>query len=286
MSWNKSAEAYRPFEAFTKQFSTAAVDELREAPERLMDVAAGTGASTFAVCEKLATLCEGKCTEVVATDFSEDMLQALKKKLTAEGESEDSKITRKAIEEGLLKVSAELADAQDLSKYEAESFDAVTCTFGIMFPPSPEKVVKEFWRLLKPGGVAITTTWHYNNSVAEILPDLAHEFMGRGRFEELPLVASTLKFGTEIYMRRLFRGDLGDGKLWSDADLELRFVSGSATCLPQHMAFFLNKNPVSADLGTWDEAKAERRLEEKWANEAGEIKLQGTALILVARKPL
>lgn len=255
-------------------------------PQRLMDVAAGTGASTFAVCEKLAKLCrEGKRTaKVVATDFSEAMLQTLSQKLSSE-ESSDSFATVKAIQEGLLQVSAELADAQDLSKYDAGSFDAVTCTFGIMFPPSPEKVVREFWRLLKPGGVAITTTWHYNNSVADILPDLAHEFMGRGRFEELPLVASTLKFGTETYMRRLFRGDLGDSKLWSDKDMELRFVSGSATCLPRHVAAMLNKNPVSADLGTWDEALAERRLEEKWANEAGEIKLQGTALILVARKP-
>ena len=101
--------------------------------------------------------------------------------------------TQAAVKEGLLQVSSQVADAQDLSAYEDGSFDVIVCTFGIMFPPSPEKVVREFWRLLKPGGVAVTTTWHYNNAVSDMLTDLAHALKGRGRFEEMPLSAATMK---------------------------------------------------------------------------------------------
>ncbi|CAK9021095.1 Organellar oligopeptidase A [Durusdinium trenchii] len=155
-----------------------------------------------------------------------------------------------------------------------------------MFPPSPEKVVREFWRLLKPGGVAITTTWHYNNAVHDFLSDLAHVFKGQGRFEDVPLAARTMKFGNEAFMRRLFRGDLDEGPtVWKDPDLEARFVPGSHPCLPRHMAATLNKNPVASELAPWDEGAAEAHLQEKWAGEDGTILLRGTALVLLARKP-
>lgn len=290
--WNKSAEAYRPFEVYTAQFTVAAAEGL---PDFLgskdgisvMDVAAGTGASTFALCQRLAKHCRANKTtaQVVATDFSEAMLKSLMEKLNASDPEEEVKSTQVAIKEGLLSVSAKVADAQDLSAFADESLDAITCTFGIMFPPSPSKVVREFWRLLKPGGVVITTTWHYNNMVSDTLSDLAHTFMGKDRFEDPPLLTSTMKFGTEMFMRRLFRGDLDGVKLFRDADLEARFVSGSAKCLPRHIAAMLNKNPVSTDYGTWDEAAAEKHLQETLADADGLIKLHGTALILIARKP-
>ena len=90
--WDSASEAYAPFEAFTGQFSrTAAValsdvlhaSSARASQARVMDVAAGTGASTFAVCKTLAELCrELEATaEVVATDFSESMLKILTEKL-------------------------------------------------------------------------------------------------------------------------------------------------------------------------------------------------------------
>ena len=294
-SWDAASEAYAPFEAFTSQFTRAAATELPSflpggSGQRIMDVAAGTGASTFAMCKALAEHCrqEHSKVTVVATDLSEAMLKNLMGKFSAPSEDEEVTATQAAAKEGILELSSQVADAQDLSAFADGSFSALTCAFGIMFPPSPEKAVREFWRLLKPGGAAIVTTWHYNNGPAEIMSDLAREFKGLERFgfEELPAMAALMKFGSESHMRRLFRGDLDGGPpLWRTSDLQVKFVSGSAVCLPRHMAFMLNKNPVPAALGHWDEAAAEKYLQDHWT-EDGQVTLKGTALILIARKPL
>ena len=291
-TWDSASEAYAPFEAFTAKFTRAAAEALPgllpTGSPKVMDVAAGTGASTFAVCKVLGEHCRvaGTSAEVVATDFSESMLNKLSGKLSSPSSDAEVAATQAAVEEGLLKISSGVADAQDLSAYEDGFFDVITCSFGIMFPPSPEKVVREFWRLLKPGGVAFTTTWHYNNMTSDIMVDLAHTFKGRGRFEDLPLVTATLKFGNETFMRRLFRGDLDDGpRLWKDSDLEPRFVSDTHQCMPRHLAATLNKNPVASQLSPWDEEAAEKYLQERWGGPDGQLPLGGTALILIARKP-
>eukprot|EP00439_Symbiodinium_sp_Y106_P036242 s3001_g4.t1 len=292
-SWNKASESYAPFEAYTGQFTRAAAGALpgllpdTSGTLQIMDVAAGTGASTFALCKTLSDHCKqkGSTAEVLATDFSDAMLKQLAEKLRTSSADPEVKAPQAAEEAGLLKVTSQVADAQDLSAFAEGAFDAITCSFGIMFPPSPDKVVREFWRLLKPGGVAIVTTWHYNNIPESILSDLAHVFKGHGRFEEVPLAVALRKFSSEAFMRRLFRGELGDGPLWKNRDLEARFFSGSSTCLPRHLAAGLNKNPLTSDFGHWDEEAAEKYMSDHWTEADGQVVLQGTALVLIAIKP-
>ena len=292
-SWNSASEGYAPFEAFTGQFTRAACVELPDLlPEtsdtvRIMDVAAGTGASTFALGKQMSDHCRQarRTAAIVATDFSDVMLKTLMEKFNATAADSEVAATQAAAKEGVLELTSQVADAQDLSAFADGTFSAITCTFGIMFPPSPEKVVREFWRLLMPGGVAVVTTWHYNNIPYDILPDIAHVFKGHSRFKDLPMAAATHKFGQECYIRRLFRGDLDSGpKLWKDSDLSARFVAGSSVCLPQHLAAMMNKNPLASDLGDWDEAAVEKYLQDHWTGENGQIILRGTALVLVARK--
>ena len=304
-SWNSASQVYAPFEAFTGQFTRAAAAEIpsllsdsaSSGPLRIMDVASGTGASTFALCKTLADHCRQKSPKalVVATDFSEAMLKTLTEKFTASSADPEVMASQAAEKEGFLELATQVADAQDLSAFADGTFDAINCSFGIMFPKSPEKVAREFWRLLKPGGVAVVTTWHYNNMPAEILVDLAHVFKGRGRFDQLPLATATEKFGSEAFMRRLFRGDLEDGSdasgspgspLWRSRDLQAKFIAGSSYCLPRHMAAMMNKTPLASDLGHWDEDAVEKHLQDHWTGEDGRIVLQGTALVLFARKPI
>eukprot|EP00971_Amphidinium_carterae_P077545 1532547-Amphidinium_carterae.1 len=185
--WNKNAEIYAPFEAFTGQFTRAAAGILIEIlkkeaeagkePLRIMDAAAGTGASTFALAKCLAEYCQatGKTAEVMATDFSEAMIKQLTTKLgTPSSEAGDVQATQVAIKQNVLKVSASIADAQDLNAFADSSLNAMTMSFGIMFPPSPGKVVKEIRRVLAPGGVAVICTWHYNAVALDLVPELAH----------------------------------------------------------------------------------------------------------------
>mmetsp|Transcript_66592 Transcript_66592/g.124270 ORF Transcript_66592/g.124270 Transcript_66592/m.124270 type:complete len:307 (-) Transcript_66592:186-1106(-) len=294
--WNKSAEIYAPFEAFTAQFTRAAAGILMEHLKsnvsagknsiRIMDAAAGTGASTFALAKCLAEYCQstGQTAEVLATDFSEAMIKQLTAKLeTPTSEPGDVQATQAAVKQNLLKVSASIADAQDLSAFADESLGAMTMSFGIMFPPSPTKVVKEIRRVLAPGGVAVICTWHYNALAIDLVPELAHALMGKPKFMEM--FPEAMKFGQEGFMRRLFRGELEeDGEsLFTDEDMEAKFVSGSATVEPKYIAGMLNNNPLSKHVGTWDEAAAEKYVAQKCAGD-GTYKMQGTALMMVVHK--
>jgi ubiquinone/menaquinone biosynthesis C-methylase UbiE len=60
-------------------------------------------------------------------------------------------------------VEAELLDARDLKTLQEGTFTHVLTNFG--FHPTPDdlagpaKAAKEMWRVLKPGGVAVVTTW-------------------------------------------------------------------------------------------------------------------------------
>ena len=49
-------------------------------------------------------------------------------------------------------------DAEELT-FPAESFDCVTCGFGIMFFPDQDRALAQMRRVLKPGGCLAISTW-------------------------------------------------------------------------------------------------------------------------------
>jgi ubiquinone/menaquinone biosynthesis C-methylase UbiE len=59
---------------------------------------------------------------------------------------------------GLDNVFAEVADGQALPFADA-SFDAAFSMFGLMFFPDRERGFAELYRTLKPGGVAVVSSW-------------------------------------------------------------------------------------------------------------------------------
>ena len=62
----------------------------------------------------------------------------------------------RAARDGLANVEFRYGDAMRTGLPDG-SFDAVVCVFGVFFAPDMAAFVQEMWRLVKPGGVAVTT---------------------------------------------------------------------------------------------------------------------------------
>jgi SAM-dependent methyltransferase len=80
---------------------------------------------------------------IVATDISPDQV-ALAQRMT----------------ETLPHLTAQVADMENLVDFDDNNFDIVTCCYGFMFPPDIPKAVNEAYRVLKPGGILVATTWN------------------------------------------------------------------------------------------------------------------------------
>lgn len=100
-------------------------------PERVLDVATGTGDFAIAVTERL------KPKRVLGVDISEEMMKVGAEKVEKLGLSDV--------------VSFEKGDSLDLHLDDA-SFDAVTVAFGVRNFSSIEKGLSEISRVLVPGG--------------------------------------------------------------------------------------------------------------------------------------
>jgi SAM-dependent methyltransferase len=141
------------FELFSK-------DALALAPTapgaRLLDVAAGPGTLTLLAAESGRLLS--------AIDFSPEMVKNLKRRLNG----------------AQLAADVRLGDGQALPWSEAE-FDAAFSMFGLMFFPDRARGFAELYRVLKPGGVAVVSSWapfhgifkSVMGAMREILPDIA-----------------------------------------------------------------------------------------------------------------
>lgn len=112
-----------------------------QAGELVLDVAAGPGTLSL----QAAALAR----EVVAIDFSANMLAELRARMSARG------IENVSVHEG---------DGQALP-FEDASFDAAFSMFGLMFFPDRAKGFSELYRVLGPGGRAVVSSWQPMPSV-------------------------------------------------------------------------------------------------------------------------
>lgn len=102
----------------------------------LLDIASGPGEPGILIAQEMPGV------HVVCTDISVDMVNKAR--------------TRSA---HLANVRCEVVDAQDLSAFADNEFDAITICYGAMFIPEPMRALSEARRVLRPGGLFIATFW-------------------------------------------------------------------------------------------------------------------------------
>jgi ubiquinone/menaquinone biosynthesis C-methylase UbiE len=145
--------------------------------QRVLDVATGTG-----IAAKAALAVVGPGGHVTAADNSQAMVDRARKRLG-----------------GSPNASVRVDDGQSLS-FDDGSFDAVLCSFGLMFFPDPARGLSEFYRVLRPGGraaVSVLTTpersynGRINVVIARRVPSLAEA------------TARTFSIGDEARLRSL-----------------------------------------------------------------------------------
>jgi ubiquinone/menaquinone biosynthesis C-methylase UbiE len=104
----------------------------------VLDVGCGTGASALPAAQVL-----GPNGSVIGVDLSARLLERARDKAKALG---------------LSNVEFRCADMTSLG-YPDGRFDAVVSVFSIFFVPDMEGLVRELWRMVRPGGKLAVTTW-------------------------------------------------------------------------------------------------------------------------------
>ena len=146
-------------------------------PQRILDVACGTGDSTIAIAKAAGT-----GSEVVGVDISEGMMALVKGKAEKAGVGD--------------RISLQVADGEALP-YAVGSFDRVTCAFGIRNFEHKEKGLAEFLRVLRPGGKTVIlelsvpqnrlVRWAYDLYFTKMLPRIGGAVSGdRAAYAYLP----------------------------------------------------------------------------------------------------
>ncbi|GAB3617277.1 demethylmenaquinone methyltransferase [Okibacterium endophyticum] len=124
--------------------------------ERILDLAAGTGTSSASIAKSGAA--------VVATDFSEGMLEVGRRKYA-----------------GVRNLRFSFADATDIP-FGDDHFDAVTISFGLRNVNQPKHALAEMLRVTKPGGRIVVCEfstppnrlfkWAYDSYLRAVMPIL------------------------------------------------------------------------------------------------------------------
>jgi len=124
--------------------------------ESILDVATGTGHLALAAAQAV-----GPTGKVTGLDLTREMLEQAKHKAEAKG------VTNAEWREG---------DAEH-PPFPDATFDAVICASGIFFLPNQLAALREWRRVLKPGGRVLFSTFGKENN--QYLAELAKQWQGR-----------------------------------------------------------------------------------------------------------
>lgn len=139
----KTVAAWRKWHAQIAAFTRGATEAILEAAHLragmgVLDLACGVGDPALSIAAEVAP--SGR---VIATDLGPGMMSLAEE------------LARK---QNLANVEFREANAEALP-FPDESFDVLTCRFGIMFFPDLPRALRECFRVLKPGGRAVFVAW-------------------------------------------------------------------------------------------------------------------------------
>jgi len=155
--FSDSAESYDQVIDFFAPFGQALVEGAGlPRGARVLDVASGRGACLLPALDAVGP--EGFVTGI---DLAAGMVQALSADLA---------------ERGATNAEVRVGDAEALD-IESGSLDAVLAGFMIFFCPAPERVLAEFARVLKPGGVVALSIFD-GDTPSKFLRDVGTELFG------------------------------------------------------------------------------------------------------------
>lgn len=133
----------------------------RAKPQRIMDVATGTGDLAIAMARKVNEA------HILGVDLSEEMLSEARKK-----------IKRLELEK---RITLEKGDAENLTMVASKSVDAATVAFGVRNFENIERGLSEIYRTLRPGGklVVLEFSMPKNRLVRWVYRQYAHRLLPR-----------------------------------------------------------------------------------------------------------
>ena len=151
--WGGAAPAWKKHDDRLQAFGGVVRDRMLDLAnlaqgKRVLDVACGTGEPAIPAAERVAP--NGS---VLATDLAAEMIDVARDL---------------AKQRGVKNIEFRVVDGEELP-VDDNSFDALTCRWGIMFMPRSDAFVKEAHRVLKPGGRVVAVVWagpQQNRSIA------------------------------------------------------------------------------------------------------------------------
>jgi ubiquinone/menaquinone biosynthesis C-methylase UbiE len=135
-SWRQNYDRFREVTApvAEKMLDLAAI----ASGHRVLDIACGSGEPAIPAARRV-----GDTGFVLATDMAPEMLDVARDNAAAQG---------------LKNMEFQLVDGEELD-VPPESFDAVTCRWGLMFMPEPVRCLRQAYNALKPGDRAVFAVW-------------------------------------------------------------------------------------------------------------------------------
>ena len=144
-----------------------------KAGSKVLDVAAGNGMASLAAARRWC--------DVTSTDYVPDLLERGKARAAADGWN----------------IKFMEADAEDLP-FQADEFDVVLSTFGVMFTPNQDRAAAELLRVCKPKGKIGLANWTPDGFIGQVFKTL-------GKYLPPPAgIRSPAMWGTRIRLSEMF----------------------------------------------------------------------------------